>query len=127
LNKRKEVADLIDKLKQSDVSIRKISKILEIPEQRMYGWTNKNATPSHEDVEKLKQYFGYNQNILNDEGGNDTRKVSLSEKVKAHDALFSVLVSEIAALRSASTGEPVQSLIMKYYKAAEDAGDSLPG
>lgn len=65
------------------------------------------------------------ENVLRDDGIYEN--ISLKDQVKAHAALFSVLVSEVAALRSASTGEPVQSLIMKYYKAAEDAGSKLGG
>jgi hypothetical protein len=83
----------------------------------------KKAEPSQVIIDLLtKKHAALLSNVLNDDGN---RKISLADKVKAHDALLSVLVSEIAALRSSETGEPVRSLILKYYKAAEDAGDSL--
>jgi DNA-binding transcriptional MerR regulator len=136
LKKKNEVAELIDKLKQSDISIRKISKLLDIPEQRMYGWTNKNAMPSYEDIQKLKQYFGYVQNNweVNEPESEAVVKISLTEKVKAHDALLHTLVLEnvsmkleIAELKGKPITEPLQSLVQKIYKAAQDAGKSLHG
>lgn len=47
-------------------------------------------------------------------------KVSLSDKAQVYDALLSILATEVAALKSDRTGEPVQSIIRKIYKAAED-------
>lgn len=54
-------------------------------------------------------------------------KVTLKDKVIAHDALFAVLVPEIASLIARHSGEPVQSIIKKLYRAAEDAGDEFAG
>ena len=44
-----------------------------------------------------------------------------SDRISAHDAMISVLVAEVASLRSERTGEPIQSIIKKLYKAGEDA------
>ena len=44
-----------------------------------------------------------------------------SDRIAAHDAMISVLVAEVASLRSERTGEPIQSIIKKLYKAGEDA------
>lgn len=126
MKKQTEIAILIDKIKESGISIRKLAKKLGIPEQRMYGWTNKGSVPGYEDIKKLKDYFGYNPHNLNDEEIG-YGKTTMADKVKSHDALLSVLVHELAALLSRHSGEPVHSIVKKLYKAAEDAGDDLPG
>jgi hypothetical protein len=75
---------------------------------------------------ELVTALGYNPGELNEEGIG-YGDVSLKDKVIAHDALFSVLVPEIASLISRQSGEPVQSIIMKLYKAAEGAGETFAG
>jgi transcriptional regulator with XRE-family HTH domain len=47
-------------------------------------------------------------------------QVPFRDKVNAHDALLSVLVSEIAALRASASGEHPEVIMKKIYKAAED-------
>ena len=42
------------------------------------------------------------------------------DKVKTFEALIPIIVAELAALKAERTGQPVQSEIMKLYKAAED-------
>lgn len=63
--------------------------------------------------EKLKREF---ENVLQ----NSTKIIPVKDKAIAYDALFSVLVAELAALKAEKTGEPIQSIIRKIYKAAED-------
>lgn len=46
--------------------------------------------------------------------------VPVREKVDAHEALLSVLISEVAALRATVSGEHSEVIIKKIYKAAED-------
>lgn len=46
--------------------------------------------------------------------------VPVKLKVDAHDALLSILVNEVAALKSAASGEHSEVIIKKIYKAAED-------
>ena len=59
-NENQEIVELI---KKSGYSVRKISKDLNIPEGRIYGWTNKKAKPTYEDGQKIRKYFG----VLKDE------------------------------------------------------------
>lgn len=54
----KESAKYVEKIKSSGLSIPKLAEKLKIPAQRIYGWTIKGAHPKHEDVEKLKIFFG---------------------------------------------------------------------
>ena len=44
----------------------------------------------------------------------------IKSKVAAHDALLSILVSEVAALRAAASGEHLEVIVKKIYKAADD-------
>lgn len=46
--------------------------------------------------------------------------VTVREKVDMHEALLSILVNEVAALKSASSDEHPEVVIKKIYKAAED-------
>lgn len=46
-------------------------------------------------------------------------KVSDKDKIRAHDALFAVLVAEVASLRSERSGEPVQSVIRCFEFAGK--------
>ena len=65
-------------------------------------------------------------NALRAKFGNDLGvRIKESDKVKAHDAMISVLVAEVASLRSERTGEPIQTIIRKLYKAAEDATEHV--
>lgn len=48
-------------------------------------------------------------------------KVQDTNKIKALDAAVSVLIAEVASLRSERTGEPIQSEIMRLRKACQDA------
>ena len=47
-----------------------------------------------------------------------------SDRIAAHDAMISVLAAEVAALRSERTGEPIESIIRKLYKAGKDVIDN---
>lgn len=46
-------------------------------------------------------------------------KINDTDKIATHDAMLAVLVAEVAALKSERTGEAVQSIIKKLYKAGE--------
>ncbi len=46
--------------------------------------------------------------------------VTIEDKAKAYDALLAILATEVAALKADRTGEPVQSILRKIYKSAED-------
>lgn len=47
-------------------------------------------------------------------------QVPFREKVETHEALLSILVNEVAALKSTTSGEHPEVIIKKIYKAAED-------
>ena len=55
-NENQEIVELI---KKSGYSVRKIAKDLNIPEWRIYGWTNKKAKPTYEMGKKLESTSGY--------------------------------------------------------------------
>lgn len=48
-----------------------------------------------------------------------------TDKIRALDAAVSVLIAEVASLKSERTGEPVQSIIMKLQKSSKDVAKSL--
>lgn len=52
----------------------------------------------------------------------DTEEHDVSDqtKIEVIQELIPIIISDLAALKADKTGEPVQSLIMKYYKAAEE-------
>lgn len=52
---------IVELIKNSGVSIRKLSEKLGIPEQRIYGWTNKGAKPKYEDIQAVKAFFKVDQ------------------------------------------------------------------
>ncbi len=49
-----------------------------------------------------------------------TYQVPVKKKVAMHDALLSVIVSELAALKASASGEHPEVIVKKIYKAAED-------
>jgi hypothetical protein len=65
-------------------------------------------------VVQEEEYLGYGE-------------VPLAEQVKAQGKMIMVILSKIAVSESVQTGEPVQSIIMKMYKAAKDTDDNLQG
>jgi DNA-binding XRE family transcriptional regulator len=71
----------------------------------------------------VQNYILYGKNVPNEsvmEDNSEEYNVSVTEKVATHDALLSVLVNEVAALKSASSGEHSEVVIKKIYKAADD-------
>lgn len=127
---------LLEKIKGTGVSFLKISKDTGIPHSRMYKWlpgkdgTPAKAAPKYEDVGLLNRWLkAFKQGIPFNSAVNEEKEeyglVEIADKVLSHDALMAVIVAELASLRAERTGEPVQSIIRKLYKAAEDAGESL--
>lgn len=108
----KEIKEILDKIKNTGVSIRKISKELKIPEQRIYGWYNKGASPKHEDVQKLKMYLGMeatNQNQIKPPSGDE--------------AVIAVLISRVAELLADKNGTSSVVESQKMKKDAESLRD----
>lgn len=71
----------------------------------------------------VQNYILYGKNAPNEsvvEDNAEEYNVSVTEKVANHEALLSVLVNEVAALKSASSGEHSEVVIKKIYKAADD-------
>lgn len=49
-----------------------------------------------------------------------SHEILVKDKAKAYDALFSVVVAEIASLKAEKTGEHPEVIVRRIYKAAED-------
>lgn len=127
---------LLDRIKATGVPILKIYNETGIPSSRMYKWfggkdgkSEIKGSPKYKDVGILTKWVVAHEqrkpfNLLEEEEI-EYGPVVLKEKVLSHDALLSVLAMEVAALISGRTGEPVQSVVRRLYKAAEDASDGL--
>ena len=105
----KKQPSIVDYIKNSGQSVRKIAKEIGIPEQRIYGWVNKNASPSYEDAQKVIAYLRIEE----------PKQIDLESKIHGMESLLLVLASEIAGMKAAASGEPIQSELRKIYKAAE--------
>jgi hypothetical protein len=100
-----KTSDLLEIIKNSGKTVRKISKDLGIPEQRIYGWMNKGAQPKYEDEAKVREYLGTNQS-LND---NDVEELT---------ATVSVLISRVSELIAKSSGT---SSVLEQERMRKDA------
>lgn len=122
-----EIKELLDKIKSSDVSVRRIAQKTGIPEGRIYNWLNKDVHPKYEDVQKLKEYFAAPANVTAEEKPvyDEGQPVSLRDQVRALSASVSILLGEVASLKSVQTGEPVGSILLRLQKACADAGQLL--
>jgi hypothetical protein len=52
-------------------------------------------------------------------------EATLNERVKSLEAIVPVLVQQLASMMSRDSGDPVQTIIKKLYKASEDVGENL--
>lgn len=50
----------------------------------------------------------------------EDRKVSDQTKIEVFEELIPIIVTELAALKAEKTGDPIESIVMKIYKAAEE-------
>lgn len=100
----KETSKVVELIKNSGLSVRRLSKELGIPEQRMYGWMNKGATPGHEDTQKVLAYFGNTQ----------------TKKASDNEAVISVLLSRVSELYASKTGRSAVVELQQMKKDAED-------
>lgn len=118
----KEIEDLLQKIKESDLSIQKIAIKLDIPSQRIYNWLNKGVNPKYEDVIKLREYFGVSVKVQEPRSVYDSGKeVPVRDQIRAINGMLSVLAGEVASMKSSQTGEPVGSVLLRLQKAAADA------
>jgi hypothetical protein len=119
----KEIERLLQKIRNSDASVRNIAKKTGISEYRMYNWLNKNIPPKYDDVVKLQQYFGELPNEMNEPPGvyDHGQEVSLRDQIRSINGMLSILAGEVALMKSAQTGEPVGSVLLRLQKAAADA------
>ena len=70
-----------------------------------------------------QDYILYGTNVPQESGAAETEaiyQVPVKKKVAMHDALLSVIVSELAALKASASGEHPEVIVKKIYKAAED-------
>ena len=95
--------NLLEIIKSSGKTVRKISKDLGIPEQRIYGWMNKGAQPKYEDEVKVREYLGQSLN--------DTDVEELT-------ATVSVLISRVSELLAKSSGS---SSVIESERMKKDA------
>ncbi len=104
--------EITEKVKRDKITIRHLSKVLDIPYDRIYKWVQGKGQPKNED--RIKVLSWLNEDSLLQ------KEIPLKEKSKTYDNLIAILVAEVAALKADKTGEPLQSIIMKLYKAAGD-------
>lgn len=125
MKRTKEIEQLINKIKESGISVAKISSKTGIPPGRIYNWMapTKNVSPKHEDIQKLQEFFNNPAHIVNEPSAEYLTKndLPLRDQIAAINAMISVLAGEVAFLRSQHTGEPVASILRLLQKAAEDA------
>lgn len=91
--------------------VAEIAKRTDYSKGTISEYLNRHKEPSDK---FLKSFYSEFQNDL------QGIKPKTVDRVLSHDALLSVVVGEIASLKSQQTGEPVQLLIEKIYKASED-------
>lgn len=108
---------LFKEIQKRGVSVSRFAIQAGIPTERVYQWKKGNGNPKHEDAEKIRAWLGGSEVVTEKipTGGQDLKDV-----VKTYDALFSVLVAEVAALRASVSGEHSEVIVKKIYKAAED-------
>lgn len=99
----KETSKVVELIKNSGLSVRRLSKELGIPEQRMYGWMNKGATPGHEDTQKIFAYFG----------------AAHTKPASDNEAVISFLLSRVSELYSLKTGRSAVVELQQMKKDAE--------
>lgn len=78
-------------------------------------WEQK--TPKMENILAVAKVLGLPKEYFL---GGSLSDASVEERLISHDSLFSVIVSEIAQLKSAVSGEHPEVIVKKLYKAAED-------
>lgn len=119
----KEIERLLQKIRNSDASVRNIAKKTGISEYRMYNWLNKNIPPKYDDVVKLQQYFGELPHEMKEPPAvyDHGQEVSLRDQIRSINGMLSILAGEVALMKSEQTGEPVGSVLLRLQKAAADA------
>lgn len=106
-----KLADLFEEIERRGLSVAQFARQAGIPEDRVYQWKAGRGNPKGGDLVKIQDWVGAGQ----------------PDKVLAHDALLTVLLDEVAALKSAATGEHLTSVKMKLQKAAEGVLQLLSG
>lgn len=91
-----KATNIVEYIKQSGISVRRIAKDLGIPEQRIYGWTTKGAKPSYEDAIRVKEYL-----LSKEENTNQSQPIKPPDD---YEAVISVLLSRVAELLSYRNG-----------------------
>ncbi len=65
MKKSKEIIDFVERIKKSGLSVRKIASSVGIPEQRIYGWTIKDATPGYDDIQLITSFLDRHDALTN--------------------------------------------------------------
>ncbi len=103
----KENEEIKELIKKSGMTVRRIAKITSIPDGRIYGWTNKNARPSLEDLMIIRR-------LVNGENNQSQEPKTDSASI----ALLSVVASKVAELLSEKSG---RSSLIEYELMKKEA------
>lgn len=109
-----------EKRKAEKLSVEALAKRLDINKDNLYKWEKGTKITDPESYLKLQNWLesGSESIFLSSE----VKGIELRQKVEDYGSLLSVLVSELASLRSSMTGEHAEVITKKIYKAAEDLG-----
>lgn len=100
---KNEKRDLLEKIKETGVSIYKISKQIDIPATRMYKWYDEKGMPKHEDYLKLLKWYENFQKVPHE---------TLSTEVAIEDrATIKMLIQEMAKIKAKVSGVSVASAL----------------
>lgn len=103
----KKEPNLVEIIKDSGISVRKLAKDCGIPEQRVYAWINKGSRPKYEDELKVREY-------LEEKVGNKSNAMPPSDL----EATVAVVLSRLSVLLSEQSG---RSALIELEQMKKDA------
>lgn len=101
-----DLVTLFEEIKSRGLTVAKFAAQAGIPPDRVYQWQKGRGKPKGEDMVKIQIWM-------------KSTGAGADDKVLAHDALLTVLLDEVSALKAAATGEHLTAVKMKLQKAAE--------
>lgn len=104
--------ELLDKIKESGVSVSSLSMATGIPEPRIYKWMQGKANPREKDRMLLEKFV---------KGELITATEVPEKEIAAIKANNKLLMLELMQLRSQITGESISSIQQEYEKWIEQA------
>lgn len=112
-----EIDTLLKEIEARGLTVAKFAAQAGIPPDRVYQWAKGRGKPKGEDALKIQNWLVKIPGKANDQTG---------VRLAAHDALFSVVLDEIASLRSLATGGNV-TLIKRNVFSDPGAYRFFPG